>query len=193
MKLIKDKIRKYYKYVTITTSWTQPTLSSNGTLGGDSFAVATSDNSNTAYYAINGTGSGWINNNVNSYYIFYNPIPLCVTQITFSGLYAYMSIYIKSFDLYGSNDNNSWTLIQSFSGGTEAAKTYIVNNSNSYKYYKIMATDINYYAAIVDLYITADEQITTIEEATSSDYDFYEDVDVYEAVKENNLYKVVKF
>ena len=38
MKAVKEIVRKYYKY----ENWTQPVLSSNGTIGIDDFAVSCS-------------------------------------------------------------------------------------------------------------------------------------------------------
>lgn len=181
-KVKKDTVRKYYKVSTTTQTWTQPPMSANGSLGGDIFAVSSTNDSNSAYHAFDSTG---VRINLGTITL-YNPNPFCITKLVFAGRQvAELQRYVKAFTLYGSNNNSSWVEIQSFSGGSLSSKTYDVTNSAYYKYYKITVTDARNQATICNLTITATEQVTVMTESTASDYDIYKDVLVYSAKKES--------
>lgn len=181
-KAIKETVRKYYKYT--YTSWTQPTLSANGTLGGSSFAVEAESNYSDypAYHALDSTG--WVGQRSTlPYFIFYNPKPLKVSNLTFSkGSYLFISCWILNFELYGSNDGSTWTFITQCNNPNPNTSpvSHNISVSTGYKYYKIVPlTRKNDYPAIANLVITAQEENVT--ESTSSDYDFYKDIDEYKA------------
>lgn len=188
-KVKKDTIRKYYKVSTTTQTWTQPPMSANGSLGGDIFAVSSTNDSDNAYHAFDSTGvkidSGTLT--------LYNPNSFCITKLVFAGKSSPANAYVKAFTIYGSNDNSSWIEIQSFSGGTVSSKTYNITNSSYHKYYKMVVTDGTGRAYICNLTITATEQVTVMTESTASDYDIYKDVLEYSALKESvrKYYKYV--
>lgn len=136
--------------------WIQPVLSSNGILGGNSFAVAgagyagceawrafDSDISNDSYANMTteeGAGSDSL--------IFYNPEPLRVSSITLLQCSASSSPYIKNGTVYASNDNENWTSLLTFTGTNTAS--YIIDlssNTEFYNYYKITMTDSYYQLA----------------------------------------------
>ena len=201
-KALTQTVRKYYKTTTTTQSWSQPTISSDGTLGGDSFAVnASNDGSNhSAYKAFNSGLNGWraYDSSANKY-TFYNPTPIKVTGLSFSGAGAGpMGGYTKSYNLYASNNGANWTSLGSYNQNTDATTIVYnsISNNSYYKYYRIDSTSRNTRDAISSLVITATEQITTIIESTSSDYDFYKDVNTYQIVKETsgntNVYKALR-
>lgn len=123
-----------------------PTLSSNGTMGGDTFAVqaiAERDSNYYAYkmfdgntstnwcaYAAAFTGAVW--------FTFYNPIPLKVSTILCHGYINGTSGYnIRSGTVYGGNDNSSWTDVCTYSGLSGANATITVNSHTYYNYYKV--------------------------------------------------------
>ena len=184
-KAIKETVRKYYKYT--YTSWTQPTLSANGTLGGSSFAVEAETivgSSHDAFHALDNTG--WIGartTNVLPYYIFYNPKPLKISNLSFSYVtYLLVTCWILNFELYGSNDGSAWTFITQCNNPNPDTSpiSHNISVSTGYKYFKIVPlTSKNYYPAITNLVITAQEENVT--ESTSSDYDFFKDIDEYKA------------
>lgn len=184
-KLYKEIIRKYYKYV----AWTQPILSANGTMGGNSFAVeaSTTESGHPAYYAFDGSDStrwGATSSSVPQWLTFYNPEKLKVTNIAIKNRSDIVA-GITAGIIKGSNDNINWIDIKSFTN-SETAKgaTWNIdlsNNINSYNYYRIYITSYlatgGSYVCIITAIITG----YTITESTSSDYDFYKDVDEYKA------------
>lgn len=173
-KASKQTVRHYYKYQYKT--FNQPTLTQNNYLGGDLFAVAAEYEYYNTYWAYHGLDStGWLGNQALNWYVFYNPNPLKVTNLTFSQI---SNNYIQKYDLYGSNDNSTWTKIGSYNQGSGTVSNDI-SNSTYYNYYKIQATSYATRTAFCNLIITADEKYSV--ESTSSDYDFYKDVDEYKA------------
>lgn len=128
------------------TSWSSPTISSNGTLGGSSFAVyASSAAANyPAYYAFDGTTSNeWSAVRVADLpidYIFYSPTAVKVSTIYITN--SASRNYFKSGSVYGSNNNSGYsTLVSSWSNSNSTVLStwsISVNSSTAYKYYKIV-------------------------------------------------------
>lgn len=126
--------------VPIYEDFTRPNLSSNGTIGGDSFAVLNKDNTSDAnvYKAFDGdTSTYWqVSNGGLVTLEFYNPVPFRIGTITAS--YTSSSYKISSFGaVFGSNDESGgWKQIagSSYSGTNE---TYFFPSSGQgfYKYY----------------------------------------------------------
>ena len=124
------------------SAWIQPILSANGTLGGDSFAVEASNtySSNYAWKAFDDVSAntywspGTTSTLAKTYYTFYNPEPLNVTQIE---CVCTANNYWSSIDsVEGGNDGTNWTSITKSSSGKPTI-TCVLNNSEFYKYYKI--------------------------------------------------------
>lgn len=138
-----------------TISWVQPVLTSNGTLGGDSFACIASNEytyGSTTYYAhlaLDANNStNWLtgtysNTDLPIYLIFYNPEPLNVTSISVANRGTY-NTYATEGNVYASNDGNSYILLRSFTNsvsGTNNTWTIdLSSNSGTYKYYKLEIT-----------------------------------------------------
>ena len=173
--------RKYYKY----ESWTQPTLSSNGTIGGGSFAVTASAESqasgdppykaweafdkNSYTYWRSGQTSAWLE--------FYNPEPLRVTNLQYANTYCYPT----QGTVIASNDNSNWDTLTTWTNNSiDTFNIDLSSNTNTYLYYRVVVNQVNTdYVHCQELTITAQKVV----EGTSSDYDFYEDVDVYYGIK----------
>ena len=137
----KEIVRKYYKYV--DTPWTQPVITQNGTLGGDSFAV-TATSTGTLYYP-----DAWrcFDNDTTTYYqangqctmIIYNPKEIKVSQFD---LYEALAWKSTSAIVQGSNDNINWSDITNVLTGYSTTygsicdyKTVLtLTNDNSYKF-----------------------------------------------------------
>lgn len=152
-------------------SFSQPTLSANGTLGGTSFAVTTSkiyQSSREGWRAFDKVDSGYWATSTNStatkphYLIFYNPNALKCSQINITMLSAYYGL--KEGNFYGSNSNGSWNLLATFSStSASASPSFTVSNPQYfYKYHKIEYTKgSGSVQNTKEIYITATYQTTT--------------------------------
>ena len=176
MKVIKKTIRKYYKYV--AESWTRPDLLWNGAMG-DNFSVsASSEQTNYdryAWKAVDGNLSTFwaAQGTVGNWFQFYSNNYLKVTNITWTPSDAY---YPLSVQLWVGNSEDSLEQIYDFTyqGSTS---TCVINLSDNRIYHKIyrIYSDRNF--GIKEINISATQKV--VQESTSSDYDFYKDVDTY--------------
>lgn len=134
-------------------TFTQPTLTSNGTLGGKNYAVWT----DVTQYPESWAGAwGLFNDNglfhsaqysTTGNIIFYSPKPLNLTNITFwNQIVAGMDVSGRASsagNIYGSNDGTNWTLITTYTNSVQEQTSWSVNlpsNTTYYKYYKINST-----------------------------------------------------
>lgn len=133
--------------------WSSPEdLSSNGTLGGDTFAVYASNNRDAnlfpAWKMFDGDGSTcWYNSNVPTDLIFYNPEPIRLETMEFTNREDAPNYTFTAGTVYGSNDNVTYTLIGTFTNNaTGAGDSYYVleegglTSPDFYKYYKVTLT-----------------------------------------------------
>lgn len=123
---------EYKTYGAAEATFSQPTLVSNGTLGGASFACAADVESYGAAYCAfdNNGGTNWAaNQSTGDYIIFYNPNALKISSLSiYNGAEG-----ITNWTLYGSNDNTTYTLM---CNGTSPVNTTTITAVNSYQYYK---------------------------------------------------------
>jgi len=138
----------------LNNSFIQPFLASNGTMGGDSFAVSASATFGS-YYAwypfasdANTTqGKTWAASGNTADYIMYNPTPIKIVSFNITNRNEGSSCRpIVSGTVYGSNDGSSYTLITSFTNNItsgNATWTLNVNSDTAYKYYKISGVSNN--------------------------------------------------
>lgn len=183
MAIYKTGNRKYYKYV--WEDFTQPTLSANGTLGGDSFAVYTPntvDQYGPIYNAFNESAANepHIYDELPCSIVFYNPKPLKVEKIS---LIQHTTAYWVKGVFQGCNDNSSWTDIKpiDFSG---TPITFEANSETAYKYHRFYITSAYSNDTLIGkIQITAKELIVV--ESTSSDHDY----SVVEPDKIKDVYK----
>lgn len=147
----------------------QPILSANGTIGGDSFAVAMSSeySGRPAWHAFDGvttlnaqqTNTAHTGNSMPSWFEFYNPEPICVTKMAvWNG-----NITPHDYQFQCSEDGVTWTTLVT-GLNTYTGTTYIgykwefdVPNTNYYKYYRFYVTSGDYqgYCSILEFGITA--------------------------------------
>lgn len=188
----------YYKKITVEKDWVQPILTSNGTLGGSSFAVACS-NVNTA--------AGWINNiaacfdgqtdtghisNANGIYlpasceiIIYNPIPLNIKKFTLSQGAGNAKGGLHAGAIYGSDNGSNWVKVGTYSGLTANASTIteyinLPNNTGYYKYTKIANTTGGTNGVVVkEITLTATQKVEKWTECAKSEYDQLPDAQKY--------------
>lgn len=188
---------KYLKKVTVEKSWTQPVLTSNGTLGGNSFAVADdghydSDISGDAWLLFNPTTGkssqslwSWAGTKTPGGITIYNPIPLKITNIQVTNhSWANASVGagygITGGIIQASNDNSTWVNLKTFTNSVVAlSETWNIDlsdNTNAYKYYRLWITShsSSAYAGrnyIGLLTITATQQTQGWQECTKAQYD----------------------
>jgi len=134
--------------------WTQPILSADGTIGGNSFACAGSDiygsgyeawrafDNNTSKYAYLNAPPQWLE--------WYNPNPLKISKIIIkSGNEATMAngnSCIKNYKIQASTDNNNWIDIYTGTNSTKSSKrvaiTANISSENFYKYWRIYVSSV---------------------------------------------------
>lgn len=152
------------------TPWTQPVLTANGTIGGNSFAVAMDSQyqSRAAWYAFdgvttyNGNTQAHTANGQPHWIEFYNPRPLIVTKMTVYNGGA--NVCPLDWQFQCSDDNSTWTTLTS---GTNTNYTqggewsFNVSNSGAHKYYRFYTTSgygrDSGYLGITEFVITAKE------------------------------------
>jgi len=142
------------------SNFSRPNLSANGTMGGNSFAVSCDSAVSSGYqpyYAVDGnTDYLWMVNNTNSTckFTFYNPTPLKVSQIV--NYYTSTTYSASNFIIEGSNDNQNWTEIGTYTVTKTLTQTIPVNSTRFYKYHRI--TYKNSTIRLKDLGITATQK-----------------------------------
>lgn len=144
-------------------AFSNPVLTADGTLGGDSFAVSASSVAMSGYEAwrafssdaSKAYSSGVNPSTTNVTYTMYNPIPLKVSRITFVNVpAAYASSSPKNFTVQGSNDNSAWTTLGTYrnTNNTNGAEWFVdISTDTAYKYYRIVMTSANTSQAYVNI------------------------------------------
>lgn len=131
------------------TPWTQPVLTANGTIGGDSFAVAMDSQhlSLYAWYAFDGITTYDRNKQAHTqngqphWIEFYNPEPIIVTKMTVYNGGA--NVCPLDWQFQCSDDDTTWTTVAS---GTNTVYTaggmwsFNVPNSGAHQYYRFYTT-----------------------------------------------------
>ena len=180
---------KYYKKVNtiVESPWTQPVLTSNGTLGGNKFAVQSKSNTSGSYHdwqAFDGNVNTWwisgetgTNADANANYYIYNPVPLHITNIYVNGGSYYYEGRFNKLVVFGSNDNSNYTLIDNIQTTLQSTYNLQIKNNKGYKYYKFNFQNTNNpspgYISIKEITLTATQLIGGIswQECTKAEYD----------------------
>lgn len=151
---------RYYKKVETISPWVQPVFTSasnNGTVGGEKFAcyahIPQSDLAGQAWYLFRANlGSGYNQgsavNYPNGYWLLYNPELWNITNLSLYNIPYYAASYndaaMKTGNVYGSNDNQTWELLTSFTNTDYSAggnyQVDLSSNTKYYRYYKIQGT-----------------------------------------------------
>lgn len=194
---ITKRHRDYYKY--IYQDWTQPVLTTNGVMGGNSFAVSTNvaqysgssayhlfDNSSaTNFHSNKGTTTGHID--------LYNPKPLIITNIVMNNQTGNANRASSAGTVYGSDNGSSWEKIKEYTNsvqdGSASWSIDLSSNKKGYNYYRIESTSggSGGYWVIGGLNITAQEREKIGGTAESADY--YVDTNKYcNLTYENKVY-----
>ena len=176
--------RRYFKTVPEKTkTFSQPTLSSNGTMGGSAFACSASsedandtapgnayhafDNNSSTYWRCNNTTSGWIQ--------FYSPDPLRVSKIK----WGYFFSYPTKGTVKGSNDGSSWATLKSWTNSSAADFTITISSTVGYKYHRVTVTGVNkdvvHCAKMTVTAIEVTQEAYEVEVQEGEAYDRYQD------------------
>jgi hypothetical protein len=158
-------VQKSSPEILTTTSFTQPVLSANGTIGGSNFACAASTTYETNYAHLafdNNNNTIWHSANGSSWWFkLYNPEAMNVTNLQIRNSYDALHKSISSGNVQGSNDGSNWTTITTWTNSNiTASATWNISlssNVNYYKYYLINIASSAYsgYAVIANIAITA--------------------------------------
>lgn len=145
IQLIYKKLRPiYYKYS--YSSWQQPNLTANGTVGGNSYAARACgewDGNQQAWRAFDGNNStNWAdshNDSAGAFLEFYSPVVLRVTAIKFRNRSQYIKVWGNGV-IKGSFDGVNYFNIQTFTNTNQTANAEWTINISSpvrVKYIKI--------------------------------------------------------
>lgn len=184
---------KYYKVNLdgddIYEDWKQPVLSSNGIIGGDTFAVTASTQRYPAYGAFEpdgrwssdtyATGPQWLT--------FYNPNALVIKKITLNYGNGESYYYVRGIYIQGSNDNSSWVNLYNYTSTSYSDKIVCeVNSETAYRYHRIYIYDRSYYNTewCVAMLGVAEIVAQELKQIGSDTYDY--------SIPRNKLYQLAK-
>lgn len=141
------------------SDFVRPNLTSNGALGGDSFAAADEGMLGSyyaAYHALNGVSSDftWTSSDSSSI-TFYNPKALKVSKLIVTYSQNSTTYQAKKIVVQGSNDNENWTNLAEIGYESGISREIEVNSTKAYKYHKLIFDVYSIYIRVSDINITA--------------------------------------
>lgn len=124
-----------------------PTLTANGTMGGDSYACASSDSNVTAYNAFNSNDNVYINPTVATdlspvWLTYYTPTAIKPKSFTIVNDDTLNNIKNAVFE--GSTDNTNWDTLYTITNRGQAknlVERYYVNTDGKYNYFRLNITE----------------------------------------------------
>jgi len=147
---IEGELANYLNYYYTKETFIQPTLSANGTIGGDSFAVGGSptnvykafDNDTSTYFS-------FITGGIQNVIVIYNPVPIKISDISF--LYdadpRVSSILSFGLTIEGSNKSSSNYSFLTYSDTYYSGNSQKLKNFETTEYYKYFRITWNIYSA----------------------------------------------
>ena len=141
----------------------RPNLTSNGTLGGDSFAVSGTGTvgSNQPYTAMDADTSTnkywWVSLGSGNFaeFIFYNPKPLKVQSLVISYQSNSTTWQASTIIVQGSNNNEKWIDLSTSAYVSGISRTVTVNSEKFYKYHRLLLKQYSVYLGITDIKVNA--------------------------------------
>lgn len=202
MKALSKIVRKYYKFAYST--FEQPALTSDGKMGGSSFAVSAQTNGGVPNHG-RGTAYGACYPQTGSYktyskggapyaaIILYTPKPTLITSVTYSAVWNRAGNVNVTF--YAANNTSNWVTLYPTTSLAEGARTLTLQNSTLYQYYKlnIQTTGGGNHDGINISGVRLIGTERTIENGTADNYDYYVDVQRFSAPKIDGKYYCSKF
>ena len=153
--------------------WTQPALSANGTMGGNSFAVSSNRTQYSACDVYGAFDGSTVDDNklfhteqgvTTGYIDIYNPIPLNITNFTIWNQ-GNANRASSAGVIYGSDNGSDWIQITTYTNSVQTASgTWDIDlssNTKYYKYYRIESASggSDSYWTIKEIKITATQQL----------------------------------
>lgn len=195
-------IKLYNTKTKIVKTYNRSNVSSDGTFGVDNLSVqvdSTYGSSYPAWKVFDGvTNSGyWMSNGNSSHWIkWYHAIPVKISKLKiFNGDYS--TYTIRTYTLYGSNDNSSWVELTSGTNSNTSdwsGWNINVNSNNAYNYYKLDCSSSGSYLYICEIQIEGefvqenqDLYVFAPDENLGSEYQNVEYVDTI-SIPEHNIY-----
>ena len=152
-------------------SWTQPTLSANRTMGGNTYACEASSYEDDGY----GTYPAWqafdddpstrwggSSDSTPQWITFYSPSFLKVSNVFLN--FADGSEVWGSGEILGSNDNSTWTTLATFSGNSNTTINISITTNDGYKYIRFKGTSLagGGWGKVSQFIITAQQWTTSV-------------------------------
>ena len=139
-------------------SFVRPNLTANGTIGGDSFAVTSTNTSRNdpAYLAFDSNSNSymWVTGDDTELTI-YSPDSLKVSTIVIKYPSSSTSYQADVIKVQGSKDNSTWVDLVETKYVSGITRTIDVNSNMFYSYYRLIMTCKSIYIRISDIAITA--------------------------------------
>lgn len=195
MKAYKETVRKYYKFVYST--FEQPALTSDGKMGGSSWAVSCSGgNRGTSYtafypqtgsygaYAKGGQPQVWLN--------MYTPKPTIITSFQYTATWQSGNVYVA---LKASLDGVNWLNLYSKTPLALGTQAVTLDNNVAFQYYQlnIQTTGGGTNDGVDVSGVRLFGQNRVVENSTVDNYDYYVDVQKFSAPKIDGKYYCSKF
>ena len=201
MKAFRKIVRKYYKFTYST--FEQPALTSDGKIGGSSFAVSAETNGGTPDFG-RGTAYGACYPQTGSYntyskggapyaaIILYTPKPTIITSFKYRAAWQSGNVYVA---LKASLDGVNWLNLYSKTPLALGTQTVTLGNSVAFQYYQlnIHTTGGGGNDGVLISEVRLFGQNRVVENGTADDYDYYVDVQRFSAPKIDGKYYCSKF
>lgn len=136
--------------------WTFPTLTANGTIGGNAYGVMMSrETLGPAYKITQPTNTSAVGcaTNPPSYILFYSPVPVYIGTVYFYSINSWSSnrSATVTINIQGSNNNSQWDTLHTFTvtasipdfGLQNRDTTITINSENTYKYIRLYCSASN--------------------------------------------------
>ena len=126
----------------VQTDFTSPVMTSNGVLGGDSFAIADNTGDTTVYRITTSTGTSMHGPSGKHVLTFYNPLPMQINKVTWRNPGAYGSVVsgVRGWGVYESKDNVTWKHIGDYYSTNTAVGAWTSINfpATNSKYFRLV-------------------------------------------------------
>lgn len=177
--LIKSRRKRYYKNYRINNVFT-PTLTANGTMGGDTWACQADSEYNTTYVAYNvfRSSSYWRSASAVSghYLAWYSPTAYGLDGLTITN-YSNSNGRPTSYDIQVSDDGTTWTTVKTGTSNAGVSTSWdidLTDVTNLSKYWRFYINSVvsGNYVYLSKINFINGYTIVPLEVSANDDYDF---------------------